>query len=168
MARRWVLSVYNCPHPHPQPNISSIPNISPLKPEVLLLARHRGMNEDLLFQVFSCSHPRASFKRLWLQYRTRGREEEGPQVTSLKGSGQRLARGGPALATHLKELLKAGLMRSAHGQGRGPSAAVGAPKKPLFWACGAGARACNQLRVGSPQSWSLPRAVVIRGRHKRR
>lgn len=50
--------------------------------------------------------------------------------------------------------------------GRGHLLRSGPPGRTLFWARGAGARACNQLVLGSRWSWSLPRAVIIRSCHK--
>lgn len=96
-------------------------------------------------------------------------EIEKGRETTLKSLALRaLAGPGPALGHPLEGALKASLMRSARGlgSGEGPSAAVRAAGEPLFWPCGAGARACNQLVRGSPRSWSLPRAGVIRSCRK--
>lgn len=46
-----------------------------------------------------------------------------------------LANPGPARATYCRESLKAGLLGSACDLAARPSAAVSAPRKPLFWSC---------------------------------
>lgn len=104
-----------------------------------------------------------------------GKSEEGqersPQITSLRRGPRAVpARPGPALGHPLEGAPDAWpdeVSPQPRQPGKGPAICCGQgpPGKTLFWACGTGARACNPL-LGGSLTRSLPRAVIIRSRHK--